>query len=148
MIKLFNLHTMLNAIVLILSKHTNININLTFLSFQKTPEDCDTPGPFDPNQPARPFTLNTLNGPIQFPSEILPNNSNTPIIFHTFNNHSGFLESLWTDRASLRYLITESPSNTHYVFMSIGDSGYSDALWMRGQIKSAMRDLMDTGIIK
>ncbi|XP_072020016.1 uncharacterized protein [Amphiura filiformis] len=111
-------------------------------------EVADTPGPLDPYQPAQPFILDTLDGPVKYPSQLLPNNSNTPIIFHTFNNHSAFSECLWTSDESLQALVLNSPANVRYVFMTTGEDGHGDAVWMHGQIKSTMLDLVKTNQIK
>ena len=80
--------------------------------FQNILKDTDSiPGPLDPVQPAKPFTLDTLDGPVKFPSKLLPNTSNTPIIVHTFNNHSAFLECMWTNGDSLESLVMNSTDN-------------------------------------
>ncbi|XP_022088506.1 uncharacterized protein LOC110978103 [Acanthaster planci] len=88
-----------------------------------------------PDQPAQPFRLFTLNGVIEYPSALL---SNTPMIFHTFNNHSGFLECLWTSESSLQTLIKGRPSNTHFVFLPTSDDPLKETLWMREQIQGAV----------
>ncbi len=119
-----------------------------WLVFQTSLKANDTPGSLDPFQLAQPLTFDTLDGPIKYPSKLLPNNTNTPIIFHTFNNHSAFLECLWTSNESLQSLVLNSPANVRYVFMTTGDDGYRDAIWMRGQMKSTMRDLLDDKKIK
>ncbi|XP_071505492.1 uncharacterized protein [Diadema antillarum] len=83
-----------------------------------------------PGQPAGPFTLDTLNGTLSYPSEELSNKS---LIFHTFDNRSAFLECLWTSESSLQSLAA-SPDSVHYVFMSPSNQAKQDAAWMHHQL--------------
>ncbi|XP_071789142.1 uncharacterized protein [Asterias amurensis] len=98
-----------------------------------------------PNQPAKPFQLLTLNGVLTYPSPTL---SNTPMILHAFDNHSAFLECLWTSKDSLESLVSGIPDNTHLVFIPTSDDGLSQATWMKSQIDGMMEELKQEGKIR
>ncbi|XP_038058293.1 uncharacterized protein LOC119729686 isoform X2 [Patiria miniata] len=91
-----------------------------------------------PDQPAQPFKLFTLNGIVEYPSALF---ADKPMIFHAFDNHSAFLECLWTSEDSLQSLVSGSPNNTHFVFLPTSDDPLQDALWMRGQIANKMQKM-------
>ncbi|XP_063952301.1 uncharacterized protein LOC129255975 [Lytechinus pictus] len=99
---------------------------------------------FIPGQNAKSFSVETLNGTLQFPSAVLLNKS---IIFHVFDNRSGFLECFWTSEASLKS-ISSSPESLHYVFMSASSHAKQDALWMQNQIMNILQKMTSEGELR
>ncbi|XP_035698307.1 uncharacterized protein LOC118431301 [Branchiostoma floridae] len=91
-----------------------------------------TAADLEPDRPAPPFKLWTLDGVLT--DDDLKGN---PVIFHGYNSHSGFLECLWTSNASRVSLIDRTPNNTHYVFMTRSENAYEDARWMKGLMEAA-----------
>ena len=90
----------------------------------------------DPGQPAKPFSLPTLQGNLVFPGPVI--NQSVPILFHAFNPLSGFAQCLWNCSGSVEELIQNSPNDTHYVFMSTSLDAYFDALWMQNRFKAVL----------
>ena len=70
-----------------------------------------------PGVPAPPFTLQSLEGLLKFDGVNSSSGLQGPIVFHAFNNQSGFLEWLVDNPDSIKDLVRLSPNNTHYVFM-------------------------------
>lgn len=87
----------------------------------------------NPGDRAPAFTLPTLSGPLIY--KCLENtNIKPPIIFHEYTSHSGFLDALWNDDASVTELLTHSPKNTQYVFFSSDSDAEKTAKWMKSRI--------------
>lgn len=93
---------------------------------------------YNPGDNAPSFTLPTLAGPLVYKAL---NNTNIkpPIIFHEFNERSGFLEALWNDDASIAELLLHSPNNTQYVFFTSSQDPKKVAEWMRGRFKTVIQ---------
>ncbi|KAI8509901.1 hypothetical protein Bbelb_123290 [Branchiostoma belcheri] len=91
-----------------------------------------TAADLEPARPAPPFSLWTLDG-ILTDADL----KGSPVIFHGYNSHSGFLECLWTSNSSRVSLIDRTPNNTHYVFMTRSENAYRDARWMKGLMEAA-----------
>ncbi|XP_041041035.1 uncharacterized protein si:dkey-256h2.1 [Carcharodon carcharias] len=92
----------------------------------------------EPGMMAPPFTLETLDGELRFP----PVREQQPrsFIFQAFTNKSGFLECMWTSRASLTALVDRLPQHSHVVFLSFDDSAPRDARWMKQQLVGVMEE--------
>ena len=86
-----------------------------------------------PGDPAPPFTLQSLKGLLDSSSGL-----QGPIVFHAFNNQSGFLEWLVDNPDSIKDLVRLSPSNTHYVFMFYDDA-LENAKALENKFSEALR---------
>ncbi|XP_028672880.1 uncharacterized protein si:dkey-256h2.1 [Erpetoichthys calabaricus] len=86
---------------------------------------------YEPNTPAPPFKVHTLDEQFVYPPA---DKRNFSLLVHAFTNKSAFLECLWTSESSLTDLVTFMPNNTHLLFLSFDDSASRDALWMKQQI--------------
>ena len=84
-----------------------------------------------PGDPAPPFTLQSLEGLLEFGGVNSSSGLQGPFVFHAFSNQSGFLEWLVDNPDSIEDLVRLSPNNTHYVFMF-----YDDALENAEALKS------------
>ncbi|XP_069769783.1 uncharacterized protein [Narcine bancroftii] len=103
--------------------------------------------PLDPGMSAPPFTLDTLDGPLSFPSS--QRRSPASFIFHAFTNKSGFLECLWASEPALAPLADALPNNSHVIFMSFDDSAPRDVRWMKQRIVQVLEQRVnDTKKIK
>ena len=93
---------------------------------------------YNPGDNAPSFTLPTLSSPLVYKAL---NNTNIkpPIIFHEFNERSGFLEALWNDDTSIAELLQFSPNNTQYVFFTSSLDAKKTAEWMRGRFKTVIQ---------
>nr|XP_033495970.1 uncharacterized protein si:dkey-256h2.1 isoform X1 [Epinephelus lanceolatus] len=85
----------------------------------------------EPGDPADAFTVLTLDGEFSYQ----PGALRGPLIIHAFSNKSGFLECLWSSESSLSSLVEELPNSTQVLFLSLDDSAFSDALWMKEQVQ-------------
>lgn len=93
------------------------------------PTMADGSGP-EPGDAASAFRVRTLDG--EFCYE--PGSQQGPVFIHAFTNKSGFLECLWSSESSLGSLVDELPDSAQVLFLSLDDSAYSDALWMKEQV--------------
>ncbi|OQV13123.1 hypothetical protein BV898_12663 [Hypsibius exemplaris] len=96
-----------------------------------------SPRDLAPGDPAPPFTITTLEGVLRFPNGPL---AKSPVVIHTYDQRSGFLEALWNTPQSFDGIIRGMPT-AHYVFLSTSLSAYTDAYWMKKQIVSRMSQL-------
>ena len=96
---------------------------------------------FIPGSKAGQFKVSTLNGILKYPSSSF--NESSPILFHSFNWDSAFLQCLWNCTGSLEGLVEYSPENVYYVFMSKSkETAFEDALWMRNRITQVAQELL------
>ena len=92
------------------------------------------------------FSLPTLDG------EFIYSSSNRvegrwgsgpgPVLFSVYNPYSGFQQCLWNCSGSLEDLVSHSPGNTRYVFISTGPDAFNDALWMKARFSVVVSKLM------
>ncbi|GAU88643.1 hypothetical protein RvY_01302-2 [Ramazzottius varieornatus] len=90
-----------------------------------------------PGDSAPPFTIITTEGTLRYPQGVL---TNVPIIIHTYDKRSGFLEALWNTPQSFDGIIRGHPL-VHYIFLSTSLSAYADAHWMKKQVVGRMIQL-------
>ena len=96
-----------------------------------------SPRDLHPGDPAPAFTANTLDGVLRYPGGKLKGH---PIIIHTYDRRSGFLESLWNNPPALDGLL-KGPNNAEYVFISTSQAAYTDTQWMKKRIVKRMKEL-------
>lgn len=96
---------------------------------------------FIPGSKADEFKVSTLNGILKYPSSSF--NESSPILFHSFNWHSAFLQCLWNCSGSLEGLVEYSPENVYYVFLSKSkETAFEDAVWMRNRITQVAQKIL------
>ncbi|XP_070550393.1 uncharacterized protein [Ptychodera flava] len=110
------------------------------VSLQSMSTDKEPTNPFDPGQQAKGFTVQTLDGALTYPSDVLK--EGTPMMIHVFDNRSALVECMWTSHESLRSFVANSPNNTHYIFLSPSANAESDAEWMQQQIDKTTKTMM------
>jgi len=93
---------------------------------------------YNPGDNAPSFILPTLSNPLVYKARN-STNIKPPIIFHEFNENSGFLEALWNDDASIAELLQHSPNNTQYVFFTSSQETKKIVEWMRGRFKAVIQ---------
>ena len=90
-----------------------------------------------PGSKAQSFQIWTLNsGLVIYPSSKLP--ADAAIGFHSYTNHSGFLECMWTNAASLQDFIHTSPPSVYYIFMTFDTNSVEIVSWMHNQLVKAL----------
>ena len=75
----------------------------------------------------------------RYPGPIL--SPGRPVLLHAYTPQSAFLQCLWNCSGSLEALVSSSPPDTHYVFMSYRKEAEQDALWMRARFHNVSRDM-------
>jgi hypothetical protein len=96
----------------------------------------------NPGDPAKPFNLLTLNGPLIYPGPVV--NKTTSILFHAFTQHCGFVDALWHSEESLASILMNSPGDVHYILLSSSVSSSAaieDAEFMKRQLVDASKRL-------
>lgn len=88
---------------------------------------------YNPGDRAPAFSLITLDGVLEFPSEDLSNKS---LMFHVYDPRVGFMDCLWSSFEALVIPLSKLPNNTHVIFLSdvALKDGLSTAMWMKQQI--------------
>ncbi|XP_002126251.4 uncharacterized protein LOC100179023 [Ciona intestinalis] len=108
-----------------------------YTTTQHAYKDTKFESTFTPGSKAQPFTIWTLDhGKISYPGENFPQGS--PIGFHAYTNHSGFLDCMWTSQKSLIDFVNTSPSNVQYVFVTFDSNALKVATWMKSQLQNAL----------
>ena len=114
-------------------RYSNRDLSFTSSLEATSLKDSTSLKSFVPGSKASNFQIWTLNhGIIEYPSPKLP--ADAMIGFHSFTNHSGFLECMWTNIDSLQDFINTSPSTAYYIFMTFDSNAVEIVSWMRSQL--------------
>ena len=90
-----------------------------------------------PGSIAKGFVIPTLTGTLHYPGAII--NESSPILFHSFNPHSGFLDCMWNCSGTMPEFVNNSPNLTHYVFMSNSPDASKHIQWMHDRLSAEIR---------
>ncbi|EDV28324.1 uncharacterized protein TRIADDRAFT_37261 [Trichoplax adhaerens] len=102
---------------------------------------------FLPGDEAKPFTLRTLSGKIEY---INAKNSShlLPMVLFAYDPRSAYMEAIWTKDSSVKALIMNSTKSGNYVFMSYSDHALQDVQWMQKRVTNQIADLYLSGLGK
>ena len=98
---------------------------------------------YAPGDVAENFTLDTIAGELKYPGEII--HTKTPVLFHAYDDKSAFQRCLWHCEGRITPIITRSPANAHYVFMSYGDDAENDVKALSGRFEVEAQRLISAG---